>query len=117
MPGGALFERKFFMEFAVAALQVISSILLIVVVLIQGGENVDMAAAFGGSSQAAFGPRGAVTTLAKISWVLGFIFMATSITLAIWATKATSNSVMQNAPAQTQTTPAVPIAPAAPAKK
>lgn len=105
------------MDFAVTALQVISSILLIVVVLIQGGENVDMAAAFGGSSQAAFGPRGAVTTLAKITWVLGFIFMATSITLAIWATKATSNSVMQNAPAQTHTTPAVPIAPAAPAKK
>ena len=99
---------------AVTALQVISSALLIVVVLIQGGENVDMAAAFGGSSQAAFGPRGAVTTLAKITWVLGFIFMATSVTLAIWATKATSNSVMQNAPAQSQSAPA---APAAPAKK
>jgi preprotein translocase subunit SecG len=117
VPGAAQFERKFFMEFAVTAVQVISSILLIVVVLIQGGENVDMAAAFGGSSQAAFGPRGAVTTLAKITWVLGFVFMATSITLAIWATKATSNSVMQNAPAQTQTAPAVPITPAAPAKK
>ncbi|HXH48185.1 MAG TPA: preprotein translocase subunit SecG [Terriglobia bacterium] len=101
---------------AITALQIISSVLLIVVVLIQGGENVDMAAAFGGSSQAAFGPRGAVTTLAKISWVLGFIFMATSITLAIWATKGTSSSsVMQNAP--TQTTPAAPTAPAAPARK
>jgi preprotein translocase subunit SecG len=99
---------------AVTALQIISSVLLVVIVLIQGGENVDMAAAFGGSSQAAFGPRGAVTTLAKITWVLGFIFMATSIALAIWATKVTSSSVMQNAPTQTQTTPA---APAAPAKK
>ena len=105
------------MEIAVTALQIISSVLLIVVVLIQGGENVDMAAAFGGSSQAAFGPRGAVTTLAKITWVLGAIFMATSVTLAIWATKATSNSVMQNAPAQTQSAPATPAAPAAPAKK
>jgi preprotein translocase subunit SecG len=93
---------------AVTALQILSSILLIVVVLIQGGENVDMAAAFGGSSQAAFGPRGAVTTLAKITWVLGAIFMATSVTLAIWATKAPSGSVLQNAPAQTQTAPAVP---------
>ncbi len=105
------------MVLAVTALQIISSVLLIVVVLIQGGENVDMAAAFGGSSQAAFGPRGAVTTLAKISWALGFIFMATSITLAIWATKGTSSSVMQNAPTQTQTTPTAPPAPAAPAKK
>jgi len=99
---------------AVIALQIVSSILLIVIVLIQGGENVDMAAAFGGSSQAAFGPRGAVTTLAKITWVLGFLFMASSVTLAIWATKGTSGTVLQNAPTQTQT---VPAAPAAPAKK
>jgi preprotein translocase subunit SecG len=105
------------MVLAVTALQIISSVLLVVIVLIQGGENVDMAAAFGGSSQAAFGPRGAVTTLAKITWVLGFIFMATSITLAIWATKGTSSSVMQNAPTQTRTTPAAPAAPAAPPKK
>jgi preprotein translocase subunit SecG len=102
------------MVLAVTALQIVASALLIVVVLIQGGENVDMAAAFGGSSQAAFGPRGAVSTLAKITWVLSAIFMATSITLAIWATKTTSNSVLQNAPTHTQPAPA---APAAPAKK
>jgi len=98
---------------AVTALQILASILLIVVVLIQGGENVDMAAAFGGSSQAAFGPRGAVSTLAKATWVLGAIFMVTCVTLAIWATKSSSSSVLQNAPAQTQTAPAAP----APAKK
>ncbi len=94
------------MVLAVTALQIIASILLVVIVLIRGGENVDMAAAFG--------PRGAVTTLAKITWVLGAIFMATSVTLAIWASKGTSSSVLQNAPAQSQSAPA---APAAPAKK
>jgi preprotein translocase subunit SecG len=98
---------------AVTILQLLVSVLLIVFVLIQGGENVDMAAAFGGSSQAAFGPRGAVTTLAKITWVLGAIFMATCVTLAIWATRASSGSVLEKAPAQTQTVPATP----APAKK
>ena len=86
---------------AVIILHVLVSLLLIFAVLIQGGENVDVSAAFGGVSQAAFGPRGAVTTLAKITWVLGAIFMATSVTLAIWATKHTSSSVMENAPAQT----------------
>ncbi len=96
---------------AVTIVQILVSILLVIVVLIQGGENVDMAAAFGGSSQAAFGPRGAVSTLAKVTWVLGAIFMVTCVTLAIWATKSSSSSVLQNAPAQTQT------APAAPAKK
>ena len=101
------------MVLAVEILQILSCILLIVFILIQGGENVDMAAAFGGSSQAAFGPRGAVTTMAKITWVLGAIFMVTSVTLAIWATKTTSGSVLEKAPAQTQTVPVNP----APAKK
>ena len=96
---------------AVTVLHIVVSILLILMVLIQGGENVDITAAFGGVSQAAFGPRGAVTTLAKITWVLGTIFMATSVTLAIWATKYSSGSVMEGAPAKTA--PKVP----APAKK
>jgi preprotein translocase subunit SecG len=97
---------------AVQILQVLACILLIAFILIQGGENVDMAAAFGGSSQAAFGPRGAVTTFAKITWVLAAIFMITSVTLAIWATKTPSGSVMEKAPVH-QT---VPVSPA-PAKK
>ena len=98
---------------AVTVLHVLVSFLLILAVLIQGGENVDITAAFGGVSQAAFGPRGAVSTLAKITWVLGAIFIVTSVTLAIWDTKHTSGSVMQNAPAKT-----APLTPApAPAKK
>ena len=55
---------------AVVALHILVSILLIGLVMIQGGENVDITAAFGGVSQAAFGPRGAVSTMAKITWVL-----------------------------------------------
>ncbi len=96
---------------AVAALHVLVSILLILIVLIQGGENVDITAAFGGVSQAAFGPRGAVTTMAKITWVLGAIFMATSVTLAIWASKHSSGSILETSPAK-----AAPKSPA-PAKK
>lgn len=95
----------------VVVLHILVSILLVLMVLIQGGENVDITAAFGGVSQAAFGPRGAVTTMAKITWVLGVIFMATSVTLAIWATKHATGSVLESAPGQT--TPQTP----APAKK
>jgi len=79
--------------------------------MLQGGENVDITAAFGGVSQAAFGPRGAVTLMAKITWVLGAIFVATSLTLGIWASKGTTGSVLENAPAKSA--PATP----APAKK
>ncbi len=99
------------MSTAVVALHILVSILLILVILIQGGENVDITAAFGGVSQAAFGPRGAVTTLQKMTWVMAVIFAVTSITLAVWATSGqTSGSVLEkNAPVKT--------APANPAKK
>jgi preprotein translocase subunit SecG len=109
------------MVVAITALHILVSILLILLVLIQGGENVDITAAFGGVSQAAFGPRGAVSTLAKITWGLGAIFMATSITLSVWATRHTSGSVMENvpkptapaskAPAPKAPSPALPQAP------
>ncbi len=101
------------METAVAVLHVLVCALLILLVLIQGGENVDITAAFGGVSQAAFGPRGAVSTFAKITWVLAGIFIVTSITLAIWASKHSSGSIMESTPASA---PAAPRAPA-PAKK
>jgi preprotein translocase subunit SecG len=99
---------------AVTALHILISILLILLVLIQGGENVDITAAFGGVSQAAFGPRGAVSTMAKITWGLGAIFMATSITLSVWATRHTSGSIMENAPKHSTPTSKAP-APKAPA--
>ncbi|MGH9357428.1 MAG: preprotein translocase subunit SecG [Terriglobia bacterium] len=85
------------MESLVIAAHVVVSVLIILVVLIQGGENVDITAAFGGVSQAAFGPRGTVSTLSKITWVLGALFLVTSVTLSVWATKGGStNSVLQN---------------------
>jgi len=95
----------------VGVLHVLVSVLLIIAVLLQGGENVDITAAFGGTSQAAFGPRGAVTLLAKITWVLGAIFIVTSITLAIYASRGGTGSMLESAPAKT-----APVVPA-PAKK
>jgi preprotein translocase subunit SecG len=104
-------ERKRRMITAVIVLHILVSLLLIGAVLLQGGENVDITAAFGGVSQAAFGPRGSVTLLAKMTWVLGVIFMVTSISLAIYASKHSSRSVMESAPAKS-----APVTPA-PAKK
>lgn len=83
------------MIIAVMVLHILVCFLLIVGVMIQGGENVDITAAFGGVSQAAFGPRGAVSTLAKITWALAIIFAATSIALSVWATKRTGGSLLE----------------------
>jgi preprotein translocase subunit SecG len=93
----------------VEVLHVLVCLLLIGAVLLQGGENVDITAAFGGTSQAAFGPRGSVTLLAKITWALGLLFIATSITLAVHASRTGGGSVLESMPAKT--------APAIPAKK
>jgi len=79
-------------------IHVIVCLFLIIVVLLQSGQSGDIAAAFGGmGSQTAFGPRGAATVLTKATTWCAVIFMATSITLSVLATrKGGSTSVLQN---------------------
>jgi preprotein translocase subunit SecG len=101
----------------VMVLHIMVTIFLVLIVLIQGGENVDITAAFGGVSQAAFGPRGTVSTLAKMTWVLGAIFMGTSVTLSVWAGHRGTGSVLQKAPAHRTVPVSRPAAPSTPAKK
>ena len=84
---------------------------LIIVVLLQSGKSGDIAAAFGGQgSQTAFGPRGAATVLTKATTWCAIIFMLTSITQSVAASrKRGTNSVFQNyptAPAKSGTAPA-----------
>lgn len=94
---------------------------LIIVVLLQSGKSGDIAAAFGGQgSQTAFGPRGAATVLSRATAWSTVIFMVTSITLSIAASrKAPTNSVLQGLKtSQTKSQPASPSpAPAAPGQK
>lgn len=99
----------------ILALHILVTLLIVLIVLIQGGENVDITAAFGGVSQAAFGPRGTVSTLAKATWVLGGIFMVTSITLSVWAGRRGTSSVLTNTTHKTAPAPRRPLP--APVKK
>lgn len=77
---------------------VIVCLFLIIVVLLQSGQSGDIAAAFGGmGSQTAFGPRGAATVLTKATTWCAIIFMLTSITLSVLATRrGGTGSVLQN---------------------
>ena len=71
---------------------------LIIVVLLQSGKSGDIVAAFGGQgSQTAFGPRGAATALSRATTWSTIIFMLTSITLSVMASRRgiSSNSVLQ----------------------
>ena len=77
----------------VTALHVVVCMFLIAVVLLQSGKSADIAAAFGGAgSQTAFGPRSAANALTKATTWAAIIFMLTSFTLAIVASRRSSSS-------------------------
>jgi len=94
--------------YLITAVHIIVCFFLVVVVFLQSGKGGDIAAAFGGmGSQTAFGPRGAATTLGKATTWAAVIFMLTSITLSIFASRhsGTSGSVLQGVTTQ-QSAPA-----------
>jgi len=87
---------------------------LIVVVLLQSGKAADLAGAFGGmGSQTAFGPRGSATLLSKATTISAVLFMVTSLSLSILATRSAGlgTTVLEGAPARTAPAKSVPVPP------
>lgn len=76
-----------------AVIQVIVSLLLIIVILLQEGKK-GMGSVFGGSSGSVFGARGAGNLLTKVTSVLAFLFMLNSVWLAHLSSD--SGSVVQS---------------------
>src|SRR6516225_9455707 len=69
-------------------IHILVCLFLIIVVLLQSGKAADLAGAFGGmGSQTAFGPRGSATLLSKATTISAVLFMITSFSLSILATK------------------------------
>jgi preprotein translocase subunit SecG len=98
-------------------IHIVVCLFLVVVVLLQSGKAADLAGAFGGmGSQTAFGPRGAATVLSKATTIAAAVFMLTSLSLAIVATRnagsATSVLERQKAGTQQKSTATAPAAPA-----
>ena len=101
----------------ITTIHVIVCAFLITVVLLQSGKSADIAAAFGGmGSQTAFGTRTAATVLSKATTWAAIVFMLTSITLSVYASRAglrsrsvlgsTSSAPAKSAPAQKAPAPA-----------
>ncbi|MCX6623649.1 MAG: preprotein translocase subunit SecG [Acidobacteria bacterium] len=108
------------MVILLTVIHVIICVFLVIVVLLQSGKAADLAGAFGGmGSQTAFGPRGGATLLSRATTVAAALFMVTSLSLAIAATRGGSavgsSSILERekstagrkAPAQ----PAIPAGP------
>lgn len=93
------------MVIVLTILHVLICFFLIIVVLLQSGKAADLAGAFGGmGSQTAFGPRGSATVLSKATKVAAALFMLTSLSLAIYATKrgGATSTVLEKTGSQAQ---------------
>ena len=92
-------------------IHVLVCLFMVVVVLLQSGKAADLAGAFGGmGSQTTFGPRGTATALSKATTVAAVVFMITSLSLAILATRTrgAASSILDTTHAKPLSVPAQP---------
>lgn len=93
---------------------VLIAISMIALVLVQRGAGATAGAAFGsGASGTVFGARGAGTFLTKSTWVLGALFCAISLTMAVMISRLDISpesdlGVVSSAPAAVQETATLP---------
>ena len=120
------------LTFLLYFVHVLVCVFLILVVLLQQGKGADLSVFGGGSTQTAFGARGATTLLHKLTVGSFVIFIVTTLAIGLPKLTGSSGSVMSGAaaakasksapaaklpaapPVQKAPAPAVPLAPAAP---
>lgn len=73
------------MEVFLTVIHIVVALFMILAVLVQGGNQGGIGAAFGGgsSSGSVFGATGATSVLGKLTYVAAAVFMLTSISLTI----------------------------------
>ena len=102
------------MIYLLYALHILVCLFLIFVVLLQQGKGADLSVFGGGTTQTAFGARGATTLLHKLTVGSFVIFVIT--TLAIGLPQLRSSGVMKGAKtSKTAPVKPAPVAPATPA--
>ncbi|OTG85705.1 preprotein translocase subunit SecG [Acinetobacter sp. ANC 4558] len=95
------------MQTFVLVVHIILAILMIVLILIQHGKGADAGASFGGGGAATvFGADGSASFLTRATAILTALFFVTSLTLAIFAKKQTTNAYSLNTAPVTTTVPA-----------
>lgn len=99
----------------ILAIQMLSALFMIGLVLVQHGKGADMGAAFGsGGSGSLFGASGSANFLSRTTAVLATVFFVSTLALAYFGNlrPTTSSSVLENAAIVAPAATAVP-APAA----
>ena len=105
------------MQTFVLVVHIILAVLMIVLILVQHGKGAAAGASFGGGGAATvFGASGSGNFLTRLTAVLTALFFITSLSLAVFAKKQTTDAyslksvqTTSSAPAQsTETSPAAP---------
>lgn len=87
-------------------LHVLLCVFMIFIILLQPGKDAGMGAALGGgAATTAFGGRGAVTFLSKITGICAALFFLTSLGLSFVGLRSSVVGGDDEVPAQTATTP------------
>ncbi len=87
------------MIYLLYTIHVVVCLFLILVVLLQQGKGADLSVFGGGATQAAFGARGAVSLLHKLT-VWGFVaFIVTTVSIGFMTASRKASSVMSDVPA------------------
>ncbi|MBP5992785.1 MAG: preprotein translocase subunit SecG [Acinetobacter sp.] len=81
------------MQTFVLVVHIILAVLMIVLILVQHGKGADAGASFGGGGAATvFGASGSGNFLTRLTAILTALFFITSITLAVFAKKQTTDA-------------------------
>jgi len=100
--------------------QIVLAILITIVVLLQKSSSIGLGA-YSGSNESLFGAKGPAGFLAKLTFVLGFLFVANTLALGYLYSKNSTKSVTDTLqqvvpePKSTTTAPTPPAVPQAPA--
>lgn len=100
------------MESIIVGAHIFVCIFLIVIILLQAGKGADVGAVFGGATQTMFGGRGPASFLNKMTIIVSFIFLLTSIGLAKLGQHRGEESVIGKVPLPSKSEPATPAQPA-----
>ena len=98
------------MQTFVLVVHIILAVLMIVLILVQHGKGADAGASFGGGGAATvFGASGSANFLTRVTAILTALFFVTSLSLAVFAKKQTSDAYgLKTVQSSSQTTLPLP---------
>ncbi|QOY52084.1 preprotein translocase subunit SecG [Candidatus Sulfurimonas baltica] len=98
-------------------IQIILVVVLVIAVLLQKSSSIGLGA-YSGSNESVFGAKGPASFLAKTTFLIGFLFVANTITLGYMYSSAREESVVDNMVESTNVVaPSATTTPVAPATK